>query len=292
MKYIKKIFGEINLSWPKLIIMAIVIGIYCGIMAMIPIAEDTSFNDIAVSFEVWIFIGIFIIMNSKSNLDSALKCFVFFLISQPIVYLVQVPFSRMGWQLFVYYKPWFMWTLFTIPMGFIGYYMKKNKWWTAIILAPMMVFLGYHYMGYFSQALYWFPRHLLTSIYCIATMFILPLILENKTAKLITYIVSGIVFIAATSITLFNPYTYKTNLGSSGTERFEYFDKTYKAYLENRKMGKVTIVYNENIEDYLLEVEFKHAGKTKLILESPDKEKKEYKLDVRFTKYDIEKIKQ
>ena len=96
----------------------------------------------------------------------------------------------------------------------------------------------------------------------------------------------------STSITLFNPYTYKTNLGSSGTERFEYFDKTYKAYLENRKMGKVTIVYNENIEDYLLEVEFKHAGKTKLILESPDKEKKEYKLDVRFTKYDIEKIKQ
>lgn len=38
-------------------------------------------------------------MNSKDPLDSALKTFVFFLISQPLVYLVQVSFSEMGWGL-------------------------------------------------------------------------------------------------------------------------------------------------------------------------------------------------
>ena len=76
----KKIFGGINLTWPKLIIMSIIAGIYTGVIAMIPLANDTSFSDLKVTFEVWIFFGIFIIMNSKSPKDSALKCFVFFLI--------------------------------------------------------------------------------------------------------------------------------------------------------------------------------------------------------------------
>ena len=72
----KKIFGGINLTWPKVIIMAITIGIYTAIMAMLSIAKDTSFSDLTVTFEVWIFFGIFIIMNSKSAKDSALKCFI------------------------------------------------------------------------------------------------------------------------------------------------------------------------------------------------------------------------
>ena len=43
-------------------------------------------------------------MNSKSPVDSAIKCFLFFLISQPLIYLIQVPFSSQGWHIFVYYK--------------------------------------------------------------------------------------------------------------------------------------------------------------------------------------------
>jgi len=65
----KKNFGGINLTWPKLIVMAIVVGIYTGLMAMLPIVRDTSFIDLTVTFEVWIFFGIFIIMNSKSAKD-------------------------------------------------------------------------------------------------------------------------------------------------------------------------------------------------------------------------------
>ena len=85
----KKIFGELNITWPKIIIFAILIGIYSGIIAMVPAAKDTSFTDLTVTFEVWILFGILIITNSKSAKDSALKCFVFFLISQPLIYLVQ-----------------------------------------------------------------------------------------------------------------------------------------------------------------------------------------------------------
>ena len=56
-------------------------------------------------------------------------------------------------------------------------------------------------------------------------------------------------------------------------------------------MGDVKIEYHEGIEDYMLETEFKHGGKTKLILEAPDGKKEEYSVDVRFRTYDIEKIK-
>ncbi|KFI71408.1 hypothetical protein BMERY_1652 [Bifidobacterium merycicum] len=77
-KTLKKLFGGINLTWPKLIISAIVAGILTAVIAMIPELHYTSFNAITVTLEVWILFGIIIIMNSKSNIDSALKCFVFF----------------------------------------------------------------------------------------------------------------------------------------------------------------------------------------------------------------------
>ena len=78
MDKLKKIFGGINLNWKKLIIFAIIAGVYTAIMAMLPIVKNTSFSDLTVTFEVWILCGIFIIMNSKSAKDSAVKCFVFF----------------------------------------------------------------------------------------------------------------------------------------------------------------------------------------------------------------------
>lgn len=48
----KKIFGELKLTWPKVIIMAILIGAYTATMAMLKITKDTSFTDISVTFEV------------------------------------------------------------------------------------------------------------------------------------------------------------------------------------------------------------------------------------------------
>ena len=125
MKVLHKIFGGINLTWLKVIILAVVTGIYTGLINQVPFLLDTSFRDIAISFEVWIFFGIFIIMNSKSNLDSALKCFVFFLISQPLVYLVEVPFA--GWEIMNYYRNWILWTILTFPMGIYRLLSQKRQ---------------------------------------------------------------------------------------------------------------------------------------------------------------------
>lgn len=47
----KNLFGEIDLTWKKLIIFAIIAGVYTAVMAILPITADTSFRDIAVYLE-------------------------------------------------------------------------------------------------------------------------------------------------------------------------------------------------------------------------------------------------
>ena len=181
----KKLFGEIDLTWKKLIIFAIIIAIYTATMAIIPITKDTSFRDIATTLEWWILFGIIIISNSKSPKDSALKCFVFFLISQPLIYLIQVPFSWQGWHLFSFYKYWFIWTLLTIPMGYIGYYIKKDNIISVIILLPMLILLSILGVGFFSSTIEKFPHHILSGIFCFTAIILIILGVLNKKKNII-----------------------------------------------------------------------------------------------------------
>ena len=288
MKFFKKIFGEIDLTWKKLIIFAIAAGVYTAIMAILPIARETSFADITISFEVWILFGIFIIMNSKSAKESSLKCFIFFLISQPLIYLIQIPFSWMGASLFKYYGYWFIWTLLTIPMGFIGFYMKKDKWWGLLILTPILIFLGYHYYMYLGETVYYFPHHLISTIFCFVTLLLYPLcIFNNKTVRNIGIIISSLIIIAATIISLKNKTVYNTTVLVSGGKYEVTFDNKYNVYLKNTKYGKVYIEYNEALEDYMVNAEFTHGGKTELILESPEGEKTVFEINIERTRYDL-----
>ena len=289
MEKVKKLFGGIDLTWKKLIIFAVIAGVYTAVMAMLPIAEDTSFEDITISFEVWILFGILIIMNSKSAKDSALKCFVFFLISQPLVYLVQDIINHSS--LFsTYYRFWILWTVCTIPMGFIGYYMKKDKWWGLLILIPMLVFLGLHYSGFLGETLYFFPHHLLSALFCVITMLLYSMfIFHNQRIKLAATITSIIILIVATFLSFANRTTYNSTLLVSDIETGVVFDNSYKVYLKNDKMGEVHIEYDENLEDYKVDAEFKRAGKTDLILEDLNGNKTIYEIDVKRNTYNITK---
>ena len=181
----KKLFGGIDLTWKKLIIFAIITAVYTATMAILPITADTSFRDIAATFEWWILFGVIIICNSKSPKDSALKCFIFFLISQPLIYLLQVPFSWQGWHLFSYYKYWFIWTLLTIPMGYIGYYIKKDNILSVIILLPMLILLSLIGIEFFNSTLSNFPHHLLSGIFCFVAIILIILGVLNKKKNII-----------------------------------------------------------------------------------------------------------
>ncbi len=283
----KKLFGEINLSWKRTIIFAIIAGVYTAIMAMIPMTKDTSFADITVSFEVWIFFGILIIMNSKSAKDSALKCLVYFLISQPLVYLIQDVIKHSS--LFItYYRNWVIWTVATIPMGFIGYYMKKDEWWGLLILAPILVFLGEHYSTYLSKTMFSFPYHLLTTLFCLGTLIIYPIaIFNNKKNKVVGIVISILIILVMTGLALSKPAVYNTTIFVNGEEHK--FDNTYKVYLTDESFGKVYIVFEKNIDDYMVNAEFKKAGKAELVLESPKGEKEIYEIDIKDHTYSVNK---
>ena len=265
----KKLFGGLNITWPKLIIWAVIAGIYTAVMAILPITKDTSFRDISATFEVWILFGIIIITNSKTPKESALKCFVFFLVSQPLVYLIQVPFSWQHWGLFRYYGYWFIWTILCIPMGYIGYYMRKNKWWGLLILTPMIVLLGYLYYGFLGEAYAFFPNHLLTSIFCAVTMILYSLfIFDNKILKIIELTISLILIIGLTLLVVLKPKnTYNTQFFISGVE----LTGDTKVWLEDEKYGKLSVKYEANLQEYMIEADFTDTGDTKLYVETSDR---------------------
>ena len=54
-------------------------------------------------------------------------------------------------------------------MGYIGWYIKKEKWWGVIVLSSMMLFLGFFYRLYLTEMVSYFPKHILTVIFCVAT---------------------------------------------------------------------------------------------------------------------------
>ena len=287
----KKLFGGLNITWPKLILFAVICGVYTGVMAMLPATADTSFRDISISFEWWILFAIILIVNSKSPLDSALKVLVFFLISQPLVYLVQAPFSPDGLGLFRYYPAWFRWTLLTFPMAFVGHFMKKDKWWGLLILAPMLLFLGWHYVSFCGEAVHFFPQHLLSALFCAATLILYPLyIFKNRRIRIAGLVLSIAILLAGTVYGVLDErsHTYQTSLLSSGGSVCEVeYDDSYTVYLEDSEYGDVSIGYEEGIQDYIVRAEFKKAGDTVLVLQSPDGEQYLFDLTIGRDTYDV-----
>lgn len=86
-----------------------------------------------------------------------------------------------------------------------------------------------------------------------------------------------------------NNTTYNTILLVSDSETGEVFDDSFKVSLEDDKLGKVHIEYDESLEDYKVEAEFKRAGTTNLVLEDSNGNKKIYEIDVKRNTYNITK---
>ena len=224
-----KFFGGLNMSWPVIIIFAVIMGIYTALMALL-VPDGNSFHDIAVTPEWWVLPAIIIIINCKKPIEAALKVFVFFLISQPLVYLIQVPFNSMGWGLFNYYPYWFKITLCTLPAGFVGWYMKKDKWYSGLILSVMAILLIFTALEYTHSFENSFPNHLITVIYCIG---IIPIFIFGIFRKREPRIISIIVAIIAAII---------LTITTATPEEFEVYRNTY-----DTTDGKlIELNFNEN----------------------------------------------
>ena len=92
---LRKLFGGIKMTWPRLILFAVISGVVTALIALL-VPEGNSIKQIAVTFEVWIVLAIIIVVNCEQPLEAACKTFVCFLVFPPLVYLIQVP--RLRWR--------------------------------------------------------------------------------------------------------------------------------------------------------------------------------------------------
>lgn len=290
MEKIRKLFGGLEILWKRLIVFAVIAGVYTGVMAMLPIAEGTSFQDIAMSFEWWVLFGIIIIVNSHSSKEAALKCFVFFLISQPLVYLVQAPFHPEGLRLFRFYPGWFLWTVLTLPMGYIGWMMKQEKWWALLILGPVLLFVGFHYESFLSSTLSFFPKKLLSTLFCAATLILYPLcIFQDKLLKRVGLCIALVILLVMSVVAVGNQKSFYDAIlftdGSYGVT----LEESSRVSLADADMGSVYVTYDEKLGCYLVNGAFTRDGETELILEAADGTQTVFRLVVENSSYTLVK---
>ena len=178
----KKLYGGINMSWLKTIIFAIITGTFTGAVMLIPALDRTSFQDIGVSFEWWVIFAVIIVVNCKKNWEAMLKCFVFFLISQPLVYGVEILFGDLTLQLAknYYFGTWFKMTFATLPGGFIAYYCKKQNLFGSIVLGLGNTIQAAMAVYYIPQMISHFPYHTLTVAVCIASIIVMSMYIQKE----------------------------------------------------------------------------------------------------------------
>ena len=165
---VDKVFGGIELTWPLVIGMAVGSAVITFCFLFFPVFEGTSFHRMGETMEAWVLFGVFLMANGKTPLDAALKTFVFFLVSQPLIYLFQVPFNWMGWGIFQYYPYWFGLTLLTFPAAFLGWHVRRRDWVALLILLPVIALLSFTAVEGLSFASRHFPRLLVTGLFCLA----------------------------------------------------------------------------------------------------------------------------
>lgn len=196
-----RLYGGIKMTWLKVIILAVITGVYTGAVMLIPALYDTSFQDIGVSHEWWVIFAVIIVVNCRKNWEAMLKCFVFFLISQPLVYATEVVFGSLTVDLaLLYYRYWFVPTLLTLPGGFIAYYCKKQNLLGALVLGlgnTIQAVLG---AVYTKSAIQNFPHHLLTVIVCFGSILVMSFGIQKKTKNRILAILIPVFLVAIVSI--------------------------------------------------------------------------------------------
>ena len=172
-------------------------------------------------------------------------------------------------------------------MGYIGYYLKKDKWWGLLILLPMMLIIANDINAHLSNLIFSFPRHLLSYIFCLSSLIIYPLfIFKKKIIRLIGLIISLLLIISFSIIPLINKPVYDTFILCSG-DKYS-FDNTYEVYLKDDKFGKVSIEEIENLDGYCVHSKFIKAGNTELIMESANGIKKTFDLKIKRYTYTLE----
>ena len=111
---------------------------------------------------------------------------------------------------------------------------------------------------------------------------------DDKRNRLICLIVSIAIILGASVFAFTQPKSYynTTVLVNGGSLQAEFDDK-YTVRLEDESYGNVFIVYEKNIESFMVNAEFKKTGDTRLILTAPDGSQRIFDLHIDRSSYMI-----
>lgn len=268
MEKIRKIFGSFKMTWPKVIIFALITAVYTALINRVPFLYDTSFQDIAIAFECWFLFAIFIIVNCEKWWEASLKTFVFFLISQPLIYIIEGLISGDAFGLLAtYYKYWFILTILTIPGAAIAFLLKKKNWLSVLVLSVATGYLGYACVDYARTASTNFPHHLLSAIFCFAlAVFFIFILLDEKKHRIAALMIFALVVIG-TAVVL--------NLSSPGTVALELGEGNWSYTVEDDSFFDVEIDEENNVK-----ITAKRKGGTFITFTSDDGTEEEYYITV------------
>ncbi len=183
--YLSKIIKKEDVTYKNIIFSAIICGIVTGIildveLCKIPSIMNNSLFNIGICFEFWIFATMIIISRTKKPLEAACKVFLYFLISQPLVYLMKVPVDSRGWGAFVDYQGWFIWTILTFPGAFIAWYTNKKNNMSIAIFMVAILFLSYEFAQHFNVLITDFPFQLLACAFILYQIWEYVMSFEGK----------------------------------------------------------------------------------------------------------------
>ena len=83
MRFIEKIFFQTHMSWKFVLFLSVMCGVIPELLMIPTFFENTSFRQPGISFEFWILMTMFIVLNCEKPLEAGIKTFALFLISQP-----------------------------------------------------------------------------------------------------------------------------------------------------------------------------------------------------------------
>ncbi len=210
------------MTYLRVLLYALLCGTAIGFIMVLKPLKNTSFQQPGISFEFWIFAALFIILNCKKPLEAGIKTFLFFLISQPLIYLVQVPFSSMGFGLFSYYPRWFVYTVLTFPGGIVAHYLKKGNLLSLAVLSVANLLLCFELPSFFFPLTTQFPKYLITVLFIVFEIILCSVLaLKRRKLRIAALIIAAVMIIL--SFTLYSlqnrSKTFKTEL--EGTAPFE-----------------------------------------------------------------------
>lgn len=195
---------ENNASWKFVIVSAIICGCFTGIILNLEsVLIGTSIFNIGTDFEFWIFAAIIIIMGCDKPLEAGVKTFVFFLISQPLVFFVKAPFSTLGLGVFKDYKGWFIWTLFTFSGAMIGWNINKKNWLSVIIYMFAVFLLSMEFGTHFSVFIRNMLYQILSLLFIVVQLIYYGMSFTDKKLRTVFFVLC-VLFLTAGSVIMFD----------------------------------------------------------------------------------------